>query len=99
MEKEAYLYREFDQGKVLCLTCQRKCIITESQKGWCQTRENKGGKLYSLIYGEVSILSINPHFYMSDLPFPSGALSERCLKAAQEAGLTNVRIGNVHLLA
>ena len=70
MEKEAYLYHELDQGKVLCLTCQRKCVIPESQKGWCQTRENKGGKLYSLIYGEVSQLSINPienkpvfHFY------------------------------------
>jgi pyruvate formate lyase activating enzyme len=70
MEKEAYLYHELDRGKVLCLTCQRKCIIPEGQKGWCQTRENKDGKLYSLIYGEVSTLSINPiekkpvfHFY------------------------------------
>jgi pyruvate formate lyase activating enzyme len=70
MEKEAYLYHELDQGKVLCLTCQRKCIIPEGQKGWCHTRENKGGRLCSLIYGEVSTLSINPiekkpvfHFY------------------------------------
>jgi pyruvate formate lyase activating enzyme len=70
MEKEAYRYHELDQGKVMCLTCQRKCIIPEGQKGWCQTRENKGGKLYSLIYGEVSTFSINPiekkpvlHFY------------------------------------
>jgi len=70
MEKEAYHYHKLDLRKVLCLSCQRKCIIPEGQKGWCQTRENKGGKLYSLIYGEVSALSINPiekkpvfHFY------------------------------------
>jgi pyruvate formate lyase activating enzyme len=50
MEKEAYHYHKLDPGKVLCLTCQRRCIIPEGQKGWCQTRENKGGKLYRLIY-------------------------------------------------
>ena len=46
-----------------------------------------------------SLLAFYPHFYMSDLPLTSRGLSERCLKAAQEAGLINVRIGNVHLLA
>ena len=45
-----------------------------------------------------SMLAFYPHFYMSDLPLTSKVLSERCLKAAQEAGLKNVRIGNVHLL-
>ena len=70
MEKEAYLYRSVNEDKVECLTCQRRCIISEGRRGWCYTRVNKGGKLYSLIYGEVSSLSINPiekkpvfHFY------------------------------------
>ena len=45
-----------------------------------------------------SMLAFYPHFYMSDLPLTSKVLSERCLKAAQEEGLKNVRIGNVHLL-
>jgi len=61
MEKEAYLYRTIkEEGEAECLTCQRKCIIGEGKRGWCRTRVNKGGKLYSLIYGEVSSLSINP---------------------------------------
>lgn len=60
MEKEAYLYSKADEGKVMCLTCQRRCVILEGKRGWCHTRLNKGGKLYSLIYGEVSSLSINP---------------------------------------
>jgi pyruvate formate lyase activating enzyme len=45
------------------------------------------------------LLAYSAHFYLSDLPLTSRTLSERCLKAAQEAGLTNVSIGNVHLLA
>jgi hypothetical protein len=70
MEREAYLYGNVKEDKVECLTCQRRCIISEGKSGWCHTRVNKRGKLYSLIYGEVSSLSINPvekkpvfHFY------------------------------------
>jgi pyruvate formate lyase activating enzyme len=70
MRKEAYLYDTIEEGKVLCNTCQRRCVISEGKRGWCRTRINEGGKLYSLIYGEVSSLSINPiekkpvfHFY------------------------------------
>lgn len=70
MNKETYLYSKVDKDKVMCFTCQRRCVISEGERGWCYTRTNKGGKLYSLIYGEVSSLSINPiekkpvfHFY------------------------------------
>jgi pyruvate formate lyase activating enzyme len=45
-----------------------------------------------------SILAFHPHFYMSDLPRPSKALANRCVRAARDEGLTNVRLGNVHLL-
>lgn len=70
MEKETYLYEKLDAWKVMCLICQRRCVIPEGKRGWCYTRINRGGKLYSLIYGQVSSLSINPiekkpvfHFY------------------------------------
>jgi pyruvate formate lyase activating enzyme len=70
MEREAYLYEKLGDNEVRCLTCQRGCVISEGETGWCYTRRNKGGRLYSLIYGEVSSLSINPiekkpvfHFY------------------------------------
>lgn len=45
-----------------------------------------------------SLLAFYPHFYMSDMPMTQKALAESCLKAAQEEGLVNVRIGNIHLL-
>jgi pyruvate formate lyase activating enzyme len=60
MKKEALLYRRHDGGAVTCLTCQRRCLIPEGQTGWCRTRVNERGRLFSLIYGEVSSVSVNP---------------------------------------
>jgi pyruvate formate lyase activating enzyme len=60
MEREAYLYEKLDGNKVRCLTCQRRCVVPEARKGWCYTRINRGGRLYSLIYAEVSSISVNP---------------------------------------
>jgi pyruvate formate lyase activating enzyme len=45
-----------------------------------------------------SLLGFHPDFYMRDLPATSRRHAERCLEAAQEAGLSRVRIGNVHVL-
>lgn len=45
-----------------------------------------------------SLLGFHPHFQMEDLPRTSRKHAERCLKAAKEAGLRRVRIGNIHLL-
>jgi pyruvate formate lyase activating enzyme len=45
-----------------------------------------------------SLLAFYPHFYLSDLPLTSRASAEGCAAAAREEGLSNVRIGNIHLL-
>ena len=45
-----------------------------------------------------SLLAFHPQFFMSDLPLTSKHLAESCLNAAREAGLSKVRIGNIHLL-
>ena len=45
-----------------------------------------------------SLLAFHPHFFMSDLPTTSKRHAEECLQAAKEAGLKNVRLGNIHLL-
>jgi pyruvate formate lyase activating enzyme len=45
-----------------------------------------------------SLLAFHPQFYMSDMPLTSKTLAENCIQAAREAGLNNVRIGNMHLL-
>jgi pyruvate formate lyase activating enzyme len=45
-----------------------------------------------------SLLAFHPQFCMSDLPLTSSATAHRCLQAARQEGLSNVRLGNVHLL-
>ena len=46
-----------------------------------------------------ALLAFYPHFYLSDLPATSRKQALACLKVAKEQGLTNVRIGNLHLLS
>ena len=53
MIKEALLQERFND-KVRCLTCERRCQIGLDQLGFCQTRKNIDGKLYTLVYGEIS---------------------------------------------
>ena len=54
------LLQERVRDKVRCLTCERRCLLKDGALGWCRTRRNEGGTLYTLIYGLVSSLSANP---------------------------------------
>jgi len=58
--KEALLYDKLENKKVKCNTCNRRCIIPSSKLGFCKTRKNKNGKLYSLEYGLISSINVNP---------------------------------------
>jgi len=57
---EATLYETLAHGKVRCGTCERRCVISNDKMGFCKTRMNIGGKLYTLVYGDVSSISANP---------------------------------------
>lgn len=56
----ALLVEPRSRGRVRCLTCLRRCTIAPGERGWCGTRENRDGTLFTLIYGRVSSLSLNP---------------------------------------
>ena len=45
-----------------------------------------------------ALLAFAPHFCMGDLPYTSASHAREAEAAARAAGLTNVRIGNRHLL-
>ncbi len=45
-----------------------------------------------------ALLAFHPQFAMNDLPTTSRRHAERAAEAATEAGLTRVRVGNLHLL-
>ena len=45
-----------------------------------------------------ALLAFHPQFMMNDLPTTSRGHAQECLAEAKAQGLTNVRLGNVHLL-
>jgi pyruvate formate lyase activating enzyme len=58
--KEAMLYEGLDERKVRCSLCAHRCIISDGKRGICAVRENRGGKLYSLSYGKIIALHVDP---------------------------------------
>jgi len=60
MSYPARLLKALPGGEVHCLACIRRCRIAAGNRGWCRTRENRNGRLFSLIYGQVASLSLNP---------------------------------------
>jgi pyruvate formate lyase activating enzyme len=68
--KEALLYEKLSDNKVRCHLCAHRCLIFNDRKGICQVRENRGGTLYTLVYGRTISQNVDPvekkplfHFY------------------------------------
>ena len=57
---EARLYEKLDNQRVRCFLCSHHCLIKHGAVGICGVRENKGGTLYSLVYGKVIARNIDP---------------------------------------
>ncbi|MCX7844338.1 MAG: AmmeMemoRadiSam system radical SAM enzyme [Candidatus Bipolaricaulota bacterium] len=64
--REALLQERLPGGKARCLTCERRCLLLPGQRGFCRTRENRDGRIYTLVYGLLSAISLNP---MEKKPF------------------------------
>jgi len=57
--KEAMFYKQVENA-VKCGLCARGCLISENQLGVCRVRKNVKGKLYSLVYGKLCSVAIDP---------------------------------------
>lgn len=57
---EALLYENLARDKVRCSLCERRCIIGVGESGFCKTRKNIDGKLYTIVYGDISALESRP---------------------------------------
>lgn len=57
---EAKLYEVIGDQKVHCYLCNHHCKITDSKFGFCGVRQNRGGKLYTHVYGEAIAANIDP---------------------------------------
>jgi pyruvate formate lyase activating enzyme len=58
--KEAMFYKKLKDSNVQCLLCGRNCVIPEGKSGFCRVRKNIKGKLYSLVYGKLCSIAIDP---------------------------------------
>jgi pyruvate formate lyase activating enzyme len=57
--KEAMLYESAD-GTVLCCLCSHRCRIEDEERGKCGVRVNRGGRLYSMVYGKLIAHGVDP---------------------------------------
>ena len=60
MIKEAMLYKILEERKVSCSLCGHRCEIGPGKFGVCGVRENREGKLVTLVYGEVIAAHVDP---------------------------------------
>lgn len=64
------LFKPLENNVIQCQICQRRCKIPPGKKGFCKTRKNINGEVYSLTYAKVSSIRVSPievkplfHFY------------------------------------
>lgn len=58
--KEAMFYEKLEDNKVRCFLCAHNCQISHGKRGICHVRENQEGRLYSLVYGKIISMNIDP---------------------------------------
>ena len=79
--KEASWYKKLKNSTVQCALCPRRCVIKDNATGFCGVRQNKAGKLYSLVYGKATAVQIDPvekkplyHFLPGSAAFSIGTV-------------------------
>lgn len=86
--KEAMLYKPLDDRRVHCFLCSQHCHIDPGTVGKCGVRENRDGKLRSLVYGSLIARHVDPiekkplfHFYpgTSSFSVATAGCNFRCL--------------------
>lgn len=76
--REALYYGSHAKG-LACGLCPKECIIPEGRTGFCRVRQNIGGRLYAINYGQCSSYALDPiekkplyHFYPGSYIFSIG---------------------------
>ena len=58
--KKALFFEQAANGSVRCLLCPHACLIGDGQTGICRVRVNRDGVLYSLNYGCLAAMNLDP---------------------------------------
>ncbi|HUU29453.1 MAG TPA: AmmeMemoRadiSam system radical SAM enzyme [archaeon] len=60
MTHEASYYKSEETGIVKCALCPHHCSIALGRRGICGVRENRNGRLMSLVYGKLAASHVDP---------------------------------------
>jgi pyruvate formate lyase activating enzyme len=60
MLHDALLYDALDADQVQCKLCAHRCLIREGTRGICRVRENRNGKLFTHVYGNLIAENVDP---------------------------------------
>ncbi len=62
--RPALLSEAFDDpvapGSLRCIACAHRCVLRPSRVGICGVRQNRGGSLYTLVYGQIVASKAEP---------------------------------------
>lgn len=72
-------FKQVPVGKVRCLLCPHRCLITKNKTGRCMVRVNTDGVLYTKVYETITSYALDPmekkplyHFYPGSHIFSIG---------------------------
>jgi pyruvate formate lyase activating enzyme len=73
---EAILWEKGEQDKTTCNLCRHRCVLKPGRRGICGVRENREGRLFTLVYDRVAAEGVDPiekkpffHFLPSSLAY------------------------------
>lgn len=103
--KEALFYENLENQKVHCFLCRHHCEINDGKRGICEVRENRGGTLYTLVYGFPCSHHVDPiekkplfHFYPGSKAFSIATVgcNFRC-RHCQNHEISQIRKDDGHI--
>lgn len=59
-QRIAMYFQKIEDSKVHCYLCPHNCVIKPDGIGACRARKNIGGELYSLNYGQITSMGLDP---------------------------------------
>ena len=54
------LFVSLENHYVRCTLCPRECRVAPGKRGYCEVRENRDGKYYTLVYGNPCAVHVDP---------------------------------------
>ena len=57
---EALFYDKLPGKRVICRLCPNECVLRPGARGICRVRENRGGRLVTLVYGTPCSANVDP---------------------------------------